>query len=245
MSVAVLKNRMLDVSKKQFSEKAYGSDGFIEFLQTHFPTVIRLDHSRTPPQAIYLQADQTPPVAAPKGKWARIRPDLWQAVMDVRSGLAYLWDAKEGKARLAREGESTDLQLPTLTAEEFYKWRATFAFQLQPDSPHSEMVRRWVEKRLPTALLPAPLQGEWNRTLKDNIEKRLRDWFLKVGQDAPSDLIVEPPAPSPPVQVPDAVEELREVVSQCVSVMTAEELSDLRLSPALFLRARTKAGKAH
>jgi len=151
--------------------------------------------------------------------------------MDYTSGKAFVWDVVRGQAREAASRE-TDNRLPTISAEELGEWRHAF---VAAQEPTPELVR-WRDDAHATKGLPRGLRGEWNGFVKQKVESRLRSWFDTHGLELP--VIADEPAPGDVVRT--SIDELRALVSGCVSVMTAEELSEIRLPPSAVLRARQK-----
>ena len=50
MTVAVLKNRLLDLTERSFRESDYGASTFLEFVRSH-DDILELDTTATPPLA--------------------------------------------------------------------------------------------------------------------------------------------------------------------------------------------------
>lgn len=227
MTLAVLKNRMVQLSRRGFDERRHGVATFRELIQ-QYSEIVRLDG-----HVAELVVGELPPrqPAAPESKQARIRPDLWRAVMDYTSGKSFVWDAVQGQAREAAPGE-TDNQLPTISAKELGEWRDAFV-ATQALTPQ---LVRWRDDAHATKELPRGLRGEWNGFVKRRVESRLRSWFDTRGLELPA--IADEPAPEGVVR--SSIDELRALVAGCVSVMTAEELAEIRLPPSVVLRARQK-----
>lgn len=223
MRVAVLKNRMLQLSDGAFHERDFGADSFTAFL-SRFPSLVRVDAG----QAEFLGPDDDGAQLSPN---TRIRPDLWRAVLDYSSGKAYTWDANQSTVR---EASTNELVLPTITRSVFEAWRSDFASQHADDVG----VQKWLETSMNSRELPREQQGAWNGFLKQNVLKQLEDWFSKNHVVAPPLLVERLDAPSPPLTA-DA-KGLRALVIAIVSAMTESELEELRLPPAAIFRARSR-----
>jgi hypothetical protein len=65
-------------------------------------------------------------------------------------------------------------------------------------------------------------------------------FFSAVGEDLPPDTLTEATTAPEPAIAGGGTEELRRLVRNCVAVMTEQELLELRLSPAIFLRVQRK-----
>jgi hypothetical protein len=239
MTVAVLKNRLLKITERSFREVDYGSRSISEFVK-RYPDILVFDDSTAPPK-VSLRAGSIGVPAPVPGDQNRIRPDLWSAIIDYRSGLTYVWDGLIARpvdtSSTVNEEDSTPA-LPTLTIEEFDDWRRQFierTAELTSEDPVAiEQAGRWLENRLGTRYLPAALRAPWNRELKQLVVDRLVSWFREHGIAPPADLLQTRPAA--PRQVVGA-DTLRQLVLRCVRVMTEDELRQLSLPPSAVLRA--------
>lgn len=246
MTIAVLKNRILSITNREFNEAKYGAATFQEFVR-QAGDLVRVDDSVLP--AVVELLDEggvgiaaTPPPGTPAtggaAPSARIRPDLWRAVMDYASGQTFVWDATEGRAREARTDETSPHKLPTVSAEELTQWRGEFVRQRIADPVTAEKLETWQKHRLPSTTLPGWLRGVWYEYLKARIESRLRLWFQREGFEAPPDLATSGSA-SLGTRLA-GLEALRQLVSDCVAEMTEKEIAELRLPPAAVLRAQQR-----
>ena len=222
MTLAVLKNRILQIKRGQFREQDYGAPSFRDLLMGC--PVLRLDGAYA--EFLGEEPPEQVPAAPVRLERTRIRPDLWRAILDFSSGRRYAWDSRQ---QVAREATADDEQIfPTVTREEFAQWRNEFATRHSGD----EAVARWRDESLGTKDLPRHLQGEWNGTIKAKATLRLSEWFTAHGMDLSSTV-------GPLPQSRDGqVEDLRGTVIACVSVMTGTELAELKLPPAAVLRAK-------
>ena len=141
MTLAVLKNRLLDLTGRQFNETDYGAANFHEFIR-QMPDLLVLDLNVFPPVAEIKWGREAnkkahlPEVGSLEKKTDGeseliyegngIRSDLWTAIVDYRSEKVYVWDSDRRCVRIDEEGVEGDV-LPTLDEEELYKWRNQFA----------------------------------------------------------------------------------------------------------------------
>lgn len=233
MTIPVLKNRLLLLTKSAFRETDFGASSFRDFL-SKIPDVIKVDH--TPPPGFVILKSGAPerwekPATVFRG--ARVRADLWRAVLDYASGLRYVWDVSEQTARAARADEK-GLLLPTISVDDLDEWRTEFvALHKSPNIEVARLVEEWREKRLPTAGLPAAMRPVWNSYLKRKVEQRLKDWFESGSIKAPAIMEERQASGASEVQV-DA---LRDFIIGCVRTMSKQELLELRISPATAMRA--------
>jgi hypothetical protein len=223
MTLAVLKNRLLQLSRGAFHEHKHGVQSFRELLE-QYPELVRLVEGSV--ELLPAEALESAESSDAVDGRVRVRPDLWRATMDYATGKKYAWDSGRGCAREAHENDL--LLLPTLTSEEMRAWREEFA---STRSPTTE-VDRWKSEGLGTRDLPPGLRGPWNGFVRERVSARLTRWFTERQLDVPT--IVE----APRVLATPAVEQVREVVAACVAVMTADELAELRLPPTAVLRAK-------
>jgi hypothetical protein len=231
MSAAVLKNRLLLVTKKAFDERLHNVTSFRELLaqQADLVRFVEADGmwELLPSNEPTVGVLETAP-----DKGTRIRPDLWKAVMDFSSGHRYVWDAKEQCAAVAGEDQVDANFLPTMTREEFAGWRNEFA----KEQPPSETLQRWcVDFR--SRELPLVLVGQWNGFVKSHVASRLENWFREHELQVPQVFVVRASTLPPESHGDDSASILRDLLHACINVMTAAELEDLRLSPAVIVRS--------
>lgn len=253
MTLAVLKNRLLQLSDKHFSEADYGFQSFAEFAR-QFPELISIDWSAKPPMVELVESFESLTFTLPIDKestlseestGARIRSDLWQAVMNYSVGSKFIWDPVEQVARTTDDPNASPL-LPTIDANTLAQWRADFSANSEPeikdDTQAIEKLRHWKERGLGTWALPSPLQGKWNNWLKSHVRRRLQQWFDEHRLPLPPDVLTRY-SPSKAINTErrdTSTKLLRQLILDCVEVMTIEELSELRLPPAVLLRAQIR-----
>jgi hypothetical protein len=238
MTIAVLKNRLLKLTDRSFREKDYDARTIAEFVR-RYPDLLLLDDSIIPPKVSLRTSDASAP--APTGvKPSRIRPDLWQAIVDYQSGLTYFWDgvAARSTEELSAEDAKEQRVLPTLSFEELDVWRREFLDKVEElirDDPTAmEQARQWIDTRLGTRYLPASLRTPWNQELQRRVIDRLATWFADQGLTAPADLLQARPAAQ---DHPVGADTLRQLILRCVRVMTESELRQVNLPPSAVLRA--------
>jgi hypothetical protein len=191
MTLAVLNNRLLNITNRQFKPSTYGAANLLELLESLSPELavsgsrqnltVERKHSSGTQQQHTAEVMNAPMVI----EGGRVRKDLWLAVVDYSSGRRYIWDDKQG---LAREATREDSQptFPTLTADEMHGWRGEFlqAVSANLNSADLALATRWQEQRLPTGSLPLSLQQRWNSELTRRVRQRLHSFFgsrLNVG----------------------------------------------------------------
>lgn len=233
MAIPVLKNRLLQMTNREFRETTYGARSFRDFIQQH-ADMLRVEETPFPGFVVLRSAEpEHQPGLAPKSAVLEVSPNLWRAVLDFSSGSKYVWDESKGVARPASEDEHGAM-LPTLSAEEFDSWRTDFV-NMHPaeDEDSGRRVGVWRTKRLPTHALPPAFQKAWNRYLKRKVQDRLNSWFAENNLTEPSRKEASSSAVSPDQQL----EHLRRFVIDCVRRMSRLELEELRISPAVAMRA--------
>ena len=244
MTVAVLKNRILQLTNREFRETKYGANTFLEFLKSA-SDIVRVDETARPAVAEYLSEPEPGGSEAPTTeRFVRVRPDLWRAVMDYASGHQFVWEpatnsARETAPEEVSEGQVPENALPTISPDELSAWRGEFVAKHIGgiDGSTAARLEHWQKHRLPSTFLSSRLLGDWNRELKSRVAARLTDWFQTKGLPPPVDLVSVPPE-LPRREIPSDVAALRRLIAECVAVMTERELSDLRLPPAAVLRAQ-------
>ena len=120
---------------------------------------------------------------------ARIRTDLWRAVLDFSGDEKYVWDQNGLVARRTSEVTDPGPDMPTITPEQFTGWKKAFARGID-DGDRDERLNEWTERRLPASFLPPHLKHRWNGHLKVEVHKRLLDWFEAQNLAPPADLLV-------------------------------------------------------
>jgi len=178
MTIPVLKNRLLQLTKNTFKEADFGAISFRDFL-SKFPDIVRVDETPPPGFVILKSAveerSERPPEDVFRG--GQIRADLWRAVLDYSNGNRYVWDTSD------------------------------FVALHRPQTVEvAERVEEWCRNRLPTAALPAPMRPAWNKYLKGKVEQRLQHWFKSNSIKAPA-IMEERREPVPSRQQVEALRE--------------------------------------
>ena len=192
MSLAVLKNRLLDITQRNFREADYGAANLKEFVE-NISDHVRLDPATIPPTVELIQRSETGTDneasthgahAPASGKPAsifdgeRIKPDLWKAVIDWETNVSYVWDSDEQCVKKVNRPNPDADVLPRLGRSEFDALRISFATQfadsLEPRD--REKLQAWSAHRLPTDKLPTELITPWYRRLTKVVESRLEEW---------------------------------------------------------------------
>ena len=240
MSPAVLKNRMLDQTQKSFRETDYGAPTFGYFVNM-FPDLISTEMVDGGQPILRIREEALPDLKRLPSfniqppAFVRVRPDLWKAFCDFRSGRTYVWNLEFGVAEEGRPGGGRIL-IPTLTPLEEASWREHFQNQIQSNlGPEEEAaLAEWRTKRLPTAGLPVQLRGPWNGFLREQVIEKIQHFFEDNQAVSPPNLVESADAPRQE-RTPE-VSRLRTFVQRCVAEMTHEELSALLLPAAVMAR---------
>jgi len=191
MLVAVLRNRLLQLTNRSFKTQDLGASSLVE-LVSRYGDLVAIDRTVKP---VVIECHG--PIAEPAPGAGRVRPDLWRAILDLSSGLQYEWDVAAGYARPVPEAAPTH-RLPTIDATTLVTWREAFAAahdSLLPELRDREQLRTWVGTALGRQGLPGALRRPWSDDLKGEVVARLTSWFHDSGYEAP-DLFGAPIAPS-------------------------------------------------
>ena len=163
---------------------------------------------------------------------ARIRTDLWRAVLDFSGDEKYVWDQSGLVARRTSEATDPGPAMPTITPEQFTDWKKAFARGID-DGDRDERLNEWTERRLPASFLPPHLKHRWNGHLKVEVHKRLLDWFEAQNLAPPADLLVTRDGMETP-SGPD----LRQRLIACLRLMTLDELERVQIPASVLLRMK-------
>ena len=241
MTTAVLKNRLLALTKNQFNEANFGARNMMEFAQ-NLADIVTLDNSSLPTVVELIQPSSTDEFgnsAKYSTTYDRIRPDLWQAIMDYQSGMKYVWDSDRGLARPQAREDALDLLMPTISANEDMRWRKEFAADVDPGVDDVARGRLAVFKAQSVSpkVLPTILLHRWNEFVKARILKRLADWAGAHKVTLPDRPTISASRPMR-LSVESSPEHLRDFIVNCVRVMSPDELRAVNLPASVVLRVR-------
>lgn len=249
MTLAVLKNRLLDITNREFDEADYSAKNMFQFAN-RFPNLLETDAGADSagrvrlkdPDRIPAPTEQENEQVAKRDR-TRVRPDLWKAIVDYRSGQAYVWDPELGVATPddLKPGSDRPL-LPTATRAQIRLWRQAFAKDHMADG--EETVARldeWITHSYGTNFLPISLRGDWTGFSRDRIVELLESFFDANHIPVPKDLLMGTEEVQTfrheHVKRTTNENDLRALVERCVAVMSLEELAALRFGPEVYLRA--------
>lgn len=231
MSVAVLKNRLLDLTERSFRETDYGASTFQEFVRLH-DDILELDTTTTPPVAT-LRGVSVESLPSLELRSLRIRSDLWMAVLDFSSGNTYVWDPVQ---RLATSADVSGPEIPTITTDTFNQWKRAFASTVDDvdDAVSDERLSEWTKHRRPASFLPPPLRQRWMGHLKAAVQEHLVAWFNEQDLEPPSDLLK--PSDTGGASTPSG--HLRKRLIDCLLTMTPQELERVQIPASVLLRLK-------
>ena len=243
MTVAVMKNRLLNLTKREFDESQFGTNSIAEFLVL-CEDILFLDTTVVPPMVELRESE-----LRNNAEWnenlvhaaGRVRGDFWQAVIDYSSGTQYVWDANENQV-VAGGTELDGPIVPSIDSTMLRDWRSEFFDEVREGSgvtvEQETRTKGWVQMFLPTSSLPSHMISSWNRFLRDKVHEWLLIWFNESGLDPPSDLFaISPPAPRRQRQRgAEEGQALRRFVLRVVGEMTERELQQLTLPARAVLR---------
>ena len=233
MHGTVLKNRLLDLTDRRFSESKYGVERFGELLD-RLDKLLAIDHSIHPYVVVLREpyrARVAPSNLAPSLK---IRQDLWRATVDYSASGKWVWEKSSRQAVLVETDIDDDvLLMPTLDPEVLGAWRSDFLAEnaSQLDEAGRLQAEAWSSKSLSTSALPPQLRNAWNDRVRKGIYERLVGFFEDHELEAPSDLSLEAAQPKPNVG-------LREYLRRCIDLMDEAELKQLLIPAHIAHRAR-------
>jgi hypothetical protein len=215
--LAVIKNRLLQLTKHEFSVENYGARNINDLL-SRFPSLIKIDGD----EIIYLLDDQNSEI-----EFKRIRPDLWKILTNQESQENFVWDPLSKKPVAGSKDDA--LALPIVSQEELREWKSSFAAISGSDS-----LEAWLKTDNGSPKFLSQRAGtDWIIYFKNKISIKLFEW-AKI-HSIPLEQIFQ--AHDRPI-ISD-LEELRHMVIACISVMNRDELSDLKISPLTIMRAKS------
>ena len=235
MTTAVLKNRLLDLTDRKFTEASYGASSLSEFV-SQFSDILNIEKDQSPmvielkPEERTSQYSGTLPDSS---KNIRIKAEFWRAIFDRSSGNTYYWLSDIGVVGTSPTDGNCPI-LPTIDADTDRQWRQSFVESLA--SPPAEAME-WARSILPLHQLPPELRYQWQRVLIEKVRQHLLSWFNEQKLEPPSDFITEL-LPRQERRATD-LEALKRLIQRVVQEMTEEELSQLSLPPRAVLKATT------
>ena len=234
MTPAVLKNRLLDATDRTFDESDWNASSFAEFLKQFDDVVIPVPDSRPHQLRLVQGGSSSASEIRDIGSRRRIRPDLWDAILDYSSDLRYFWDGTRA-VKVAPAEVSAGVELPTLDKGEFSEWRREFVRRESANHPGAAAhLASWLEKDQPLVALPRPLRTSWVIELKMRVLGRLEEWFQAKEIAPPDDLVYDDEL----AERPNDPDPLRERVLSAVRVMSREELEALQLPATVLMRIK-------
>jgi hypothetical protein len=253
MTTAVLKNRLLDLTDRDFSESQFGARDMVAFVRA-MPDLLDLTPTEDGPAIVELRdpalVDGLPPLPTGSGEQAqgvrgreRLRPDLWRAAMDWGGERSYVLDG--GRVRVKAEGDERLPVFEPVTEADFLAWKEAFVQrELETADPSSaELLQTWRSMAGPSRILGKKLQDRWMSHLRHQVAARVDSWFSQHGEASPDDLFVGPLTGPSGVRESGTFDEpagedrrLKEFVLRCVHAMTAAELRALSIPAAAASR---------
>jgi hypothetical protein len=188
MLVAVLKNRLLQLTNRSFREEDFGATSLLELLARH-RDLVAVDHTARPVMIEWLGA---PGGAGATSGTGRVRADLWRAILDFSSGMAYEWDPVTRLARPVQDAEPRR-RLPTVDAAALARWRDAFVRahdETLAGADDRQRLRTWAALSHGSQGLPRALRSRWNEHLKREVVARLTSWFTATEHPLPE--LIEP-----------------------------------------------------
>jgi hypothetical protein len=181
MLVSVLKNRLLQLTNRNFKEADFGASSLLE-LMSRYRDLVAVDSTTRPVVIEWLAARGTTAISN-----GRIRADLWRATLDFSSGTPYEWDTV---AQLARPASNPDPahRIPTIDTATLAGWRDAFvrAHEAALSDPlDRDRLHSWAAHSLGSQGLPRALRALWNDHLKREVVERLTGWFTASGHLVP------------------------------------------------------------
>lgn len=248
MPLPVLKNRLLALTNGVFHEWDYGWPN-LRFLPRAYPDLLELDASNRHGAARYI-ASPPPSSAEPgvsarpvaqatprRGDASRIREDLWDAAVDYRSGLTYVWDPVSERAVGVEAADAGTRNIfPTIQPEVVREWRAECArkwIALNGDAGR-DSVEAWVDN--PRTQVSHRFVETWRADQREHVASLITDFFEKSSIELPQDAF------SPTRRAERAGLTAREIVRLSAEVMTDSEIDALQLPLGVVFRSLRHGG---
>lgn len=256
MTSAVLKNRILSITDREFDEKDYGARTFLHLL-TLLPDLVQIEGTRAPHMVKLMRSSGSSLREETQGigldgieinqrtdwRQIRVRADLWGAVMDYTTGARYVLDEMTRIARPAQTEEDHLPSLPTVDRNVLQEWRRDFISGLTAEDSTPTLLEKladWEATGGRSLALPPPLRGSWNQTLKKRVLERLKEWFAATDSPVPYNLLVKISPTQTTTRLSDTrqLRALRDLIIAHIRVMTYEELLALHIPTSAIVRMR-------
>jgi hypothetical protein len=238
MNIGVLKNRLLQTTHGGFNEVDYGFSSFRDLVAS-MPDLLELDTTQAPPEVTLLADLDAVSTAAlhTLGDQARIRADLWNAIMDYSHGVDWVWDGKRAVPRKPEDGNLA--VMPSVNSEILRDWRREFlagrGYASLGDDVLEPQMRDWLQTGALTKRLPPSIRRPWNAYLKQRVLSRITAYFDGIGATVPADVLTGGHRAVDTARASTA--SLRTFVEACVAVMTEAELAHLPIPAAAASQA--------
>ena len=122
--------------------------------------------------------------------------------------------------------------MPTITMEQFTKWKRAFADNVD-EVDQDARFKDWVENLRPADFLAGRVRYRWNIHLKKQVENHLSAWFQEQDLPVPLDLLDTLHGAK---RNPD--DELRRRLIACVRAMSTDELKRVQIPSSALLRVK-------
>lgn len=245
MRSAVLKNRLLQLTNREFDENRYGGGSMVAValripglleLTSERPAVLKLSNPDMLASEATHSIEKRSPARAVRWSDVRIRQDLWRAVVAPRNECSYVWDPEDGQAREASVLDGPEhLTLPSFSEEELVRLRATFVEEQVEDPEMRERLAPWVAD--PATRIPKRVRNEWLENLKNLAVARIQEWFQFVGLTVPGDLVqYASPADLPITADVVRTRTLKAALLRAIQIMDDDELRQVLVPATVLMR---------
>lgn len=260
MRVAVLKNRLLQMTNGQFDQSRYGEGSMVSILgqipdvvDVVSSTTLRLADSQvesaSEPEPGKGPSDdtQSTPTQGPKAwRGLRIRDDLWKAIVHWDDGSIYIWDSESAIARAKEITDPDGFELPTISRDDLAHLRNEFAYSRSAsETPHVKVVlEEWAKGPGGASDLPRIYRGPWLEYLKNHVYDLVLHWFKDRGIPLPDGLLLRAESrgeADPAVKDVVMTRVLRSFLIDAIGVMTYEQMASLQVPAEVLLKIRDRA----
>ncbi|MGH7869496.1 MAG: hypothetical protein ACREP9_18150, partial [Candidatus Dormibacteraceae bacterium] len=239
MLAGVLKNRILQLSSREFREESFNEEHFLGVL-AHYPHLISVESSHRPP-LVELAPEfrrsveddvSTRQVTHTAG---RIRRDLWDAVLDYRRNETWVWDEDAKVAMPIPDPSASSLRMPTVDDEKVRRWREEFATIVAENfsTTSQDELADWINNGR-AILLPPYLKRDWSSFIKSKVRAQISDWAKTNGI-----FLADLYEGIAPTARESEVVQLRALLTRAINSMSLEELHQLQIPITVVLRIKT------